>query len=124
MRRLLGCVSVFTVMFVLDQYILRDLEKKKILVFTPSRRVGGKRVVCYDDRFIVKLAHESDGIVVSNDTYRDLQNERPEWKKFIEERLLMYSFVNDKYVPVLPLLLQEVRVSRLSCFNEAIASVA
>ncbi|NWS06430.1 ZC12A Endoribonuclease, partial [Motacilla alba] len=80
-----------------DQYILRDLEKKKILVFTPSRRVGGKRVVCYDDRFIVKLAHESDGIVVSNDTYRDLQNERPEWKKFIEERLLMYSFVNDKY---------------------------
>ncbi|RMB91263.1 hypothetical protein DUI87_32401 [Hirundo rustica rustica] len=82
-----------------DQYILRDLEKKKILVFTPSRRVGGKRVVCYDDRFIVKLAHESDGVVVSNDTYRDLQNERPEWKKFIEERLLMYSFVNDKFMP-------------------------
>lgn len=98
------CVSVFTVVFVLDQYILRDLEKKKILVFTPSRRVGGKRIVCYDDRFIVKLAHESDGIVVSNDTYRDLQNERPDWKKFIEERLLMYSFVNDKYVPNLPLL--------------------
>ncbi|KFP69687.1 Ribonuclease ZC3H12A, partial [Acanthisitta chloris] len=82
-----------------DQHILRDLEKKKILVFTPSRRVGGKRVVCYDDRFIVKLAHESDGVVVSNDTYRDLQNERPEWKKFIEERLLMYSFVNDKFMP-------------------------
>ncbi|NXR67245.1 ZC12A Ribonuclease, partial [Rhadina sibilatrix] len=82
-----------------DQHILRELEKKKILVFTPSRRVGGKRVVCYDDRFIVKLAHESDGVVVSNDTYRDLQSERPEWKKFIEERLLMYSFVNDKFMP-------------------------
>ncbi|XP_019368094.1 PREDICTED: endoribonuclease ZC3H12A [Gavialis gangeticus] len=86
-------------MLITDQHILRDLEKKKILVFTPSRRVGGKRVVCYDDRFIVKLAFESDGIVVSNDTYRDLQNERPEWKKFIEERLLMYSFVNDKFMP-------------------------
>ncbi|KAL8220384.1 UNVERIFIED_CONTAM: hypothetical protein K2H54_044935 [Gekko kuhli] len=82
-----------------DQHILHDLEKKKILVFTPSRRVGGKRVVCYDDRFIVKLAYESDGIIVSNDTYRDLQTERPEWKKFIEERLLMYSFVNDKFMP-------------------------
>ncbi|XP_048357863.1 endoribonuclease ZC3H12A [Sphaerodactylus townsendi] len=82
-----------------DQHILRDLEKKKILVFTPSRRVGGKRVVCYDDRFIVKLAYESDGIIVSNDTYRDLQMERPEWKKFIEERLLMYSFVSDKFMP-------------------------
>lgn len=74
-----------------------ELEKRKIVVFTPSRRVGGKRVVCYDDRFIVKLAYESDGVIVSNDTYRDLQGERPEWKKCIEERLLMYSFVNDKY---------------------------
>uniref|UniRef100_A0A8D2KZM7 Zinc finger CCCH-type containing 12A n=1 Tax=Varanus komodoensis TaxID=61221 RepID=A0A8D2KZM7_VARKO len=82
-----------------DQHILRELEKKKILVFTPSRRVGGKRLVCYDDRFIVKLAYESDGIVVSNDVYRDLQTEKPEWKKFVEERLLMYSFVNDKFMP-------------------------
>ncbi|KAM9724148.1 endoribonuclease ZC3H12A [Menidia menidia] len=82
-----------------DQHILLELEKQKIVVFTPSRRVGGKRVVCYDDRFIVKLAHESDGVIVSNDTYRDLQGERPEWKKCIEERLLMYSFVNDKFMP-------------------------
>ncbi|XP_029556701.1 probable ribonuclease ZC3H12B [Salmo trutta] len=82
-----------------DQDILRKLEKEKILVFTPSRRVQGRRVVCYDDRFIVKLACDSDGIIVSNDNYRDLQNEKPEWKKFIEERLLMYSFVNDKFMP-------------------------
>ncbi|KAK6327916.1 hypothetical protein J4Q44_G00035620 [Coregonus suidteri] len=82
-----------------EQHILRELERKKIVVFTPSRRVAGKRVVCYDDRFIVKLAHESDGIIVSNDTYRDLQGERQEWKRFIEERLLMYSFVNDKFMP-------------------------
>ncbi|KAL7887265.1 hypothetical protein AOLI_G00049860 [Acnodon oligacanthus] len=82
-----------------DQHILGELERKKIVVFTPSRRVGGKRVVCYDDRFIVKLAHEVDGIIVSNDTYRDLQSERPEWKRCIEERLLMYSFVNDKFMP-------------------------
>ncbi|XP_077473963.1 putative ribonuclease ZC3H12C [Stigmatopora argus] len=82
-----------------DQDILRQLEKDKILVFTPSRRVQGRRVVCYDDRFIVKLAYESDGIIVSNDNYRDLANEKPEWKRFIDERLLMYSFVNDKFMP-------------------------
>ncbi|KAK0153193.1 putative ribonuclease ZC3H12B [Merluccius polli] len=70
-----------------DQEILRRLEKEKMLVFTPSRRVQGRRVVCYDDRFIVKLAYDSDGIIVSNDNYRDLQNEKPEWKTFIEERL-------------------------------------
>uniref|UniRef100_A0AAZ3QS06 Uncharacterized protein n=1 Tax=Oncorhynchus tshawytscha TaxID=74940 RepID=A0AAZ3QS06_ONCTS len=82
-----------------DQDILRRLEKDKILVFTPSRRVQGRRVVCYDDRFIVKLAYESDGIIVSNDNYRDLASEKPEWKKLIDERLLMYSFVNDKFMP-------------------------
>ena len=79
-----------------DQHILEELESRRILVFTPSRRVQGRRVVCYDDRFIVKLAYESDGVIVSNDNYRDLANEKPEWKKFIDERLLMYSFVNDK----------------------------
>ncbi|XP_077455837.1 endoribonuclease ZC3H12A isoform X2 [Stigmatopora argus] len=82
-----------------DQYILTELEKQKVIVFTPSRRVSGKLVVCYDDRFIVKLAYETDGVIVSNDTYRDLQGERAEWKKCIEERLLMYSFVNDKFMP-------------------------
>lgn len=82
-----------------DQHILRELEKKKILVFTPSRRVAGKRVVCNDDCFIVKHAFESDGVVVSNDLYRDLQGEKPEWKRFIEQRLLMFSFVNNKFMP-------------------------
>uniref|UniRef100_A0A3Q4HA11 Zinc finger CCCH-type containing 12A n=1 Tax=Neolamprologus brichardi TaxID=32507 RepID=A0A3Q4HA11_NEOBR len=82
-----------------DQQILRELERKRILVFTPSRRYAGKRVVCNDDCYIVKHAFESDGIIVSNDMYRDLQGEKPEWKRFIEERLLMYSFVNNKFMP-------------------------
>ncbi|XP_023250046.1 probable ribonuclease ZC3H12D isoform X2 [Seriola lalandi dorsalis] len=82
-----------------DQHILHQLERRKILVYTPSRCVNGKRVVCYDDRYIVKLACDSDGIIVSNDNYRDLQTENPQWKKFIEDRLLMYSFANDKFMP-------------------------
>lgn len=81
-----------------DQDILTDLEKEKVLVFTPARRIGGKRVVCYDDRYILKLAAEVGGIVVSNDNYRDLLNENLEYRKVVEERLLMYSFVNDRYV--------------------------
>ncbi|PWA27458.1 probable ribonuclease ZC3H12D [Gambusia affinis] len=82
-----------------DQHILHELERRKILVYTPSRCVNGKRVVCYDDRYIIKLAVEYDGIIVSNDNYRDLQTENPQWKKFIEERLLMYTFANDKFMP-------------------------
>ncbi|XP_051908029.1 ribonuclease ZC3H12A-like [Hippocampus zosterae] len=82
-----------------DQHILHELERRKILVYTPSRCVNGKRVVCYDDRYIVRLAYDIDGIIVSNDNYRDLQMENPQWKKFIEERLLMYTFANDKFMP-------------------------
>ncbi|XP_074844810.1 putative ribonuclease ZC3H12D [Carettochelys insculpta] len=82
-----------------DQHILDELAKQTILVYTPSRKVKGRRVVCYDDRYIIKVAREKDGVIVSNDNYRDLQNENPEWKWFIEQRLLMYSFVSDKFMP-------------------------
>ncbi|KAM6126854.1 putative ribonuclease ZC3H12D [Pterocles gutturalis] len=82
-----------------DQHILEELEKQSILVYTPSRKVKGKRVICYDDRYIVKVAYEKDGVIVSNDHYRDLQNENPEWKWFIEQRLLMYSFVSNRFMP-------------------------
>lgn len=82
----------------LEQHVLAELERQAVLVYTPSRKVQGKRVVCYDDRYIVKVAFEQDGVIVSNDNYRDLQRENPEWKRFIEQRLLMFSFVNDRWV--------------------------
>ncbi|KAF2883320.1 hypothetical protein ILUMI_22822 [Ignelater luminosus] len=56
-------------------------------------------MVCYDDRYIIKLAAEVDGIVVSNDNYRDLVQESAEFRKVVEERILMYSFVNDRFMP-------------------------
>ncbi|XP_067010974.2 probable ribonuclease ZC3H12D isoform X2 [Anabrus simplex] len=84
---------------VTDQEILTELERDRCLVFTPSRLVGGKRMVCYDDRYILKLAAEMDGIVVSNDNYRDLVQESPEFRRVVEERILMYSFVNDRFMP-------------------------
>ncbi|XP_014468002.1 PREDICTED: probable ribonuclease ZC3H12D isoform X3 [Dinoponera quadriceps] len=84
---------------VADQEILGELERDRLLVFTPSRLVGGKRMVCYDDRYILRLAAEVDGIVVSNDNYRDLAQENPEFRRVVEERILMYSFVNDRFMP-------------------------
>jgi len=68
-----------------------------MLVFTPSREIGGKRMVCYDDRYILRLASELDGVVVSNDNYRDLANESPAFRSVVQNNILMYSFVNDRY---------------------------
>nr|XP_013189785.1 unnamed protein product [Amyelois transitella] len=84
---------------VADRDALERLERDRVLVYTPSRLVGGKRLVCYDDRYILRLAADTDGIVVSNDNYRDLAAENPEFRKVVEERLLMYSFVNDRFMP-------------------------
>ncbi|XP_013179922.1 PREDICTED: probable ribonuclease ZC3H12D isoform X1 [Papilio xuthus] len=84
---------------VADRDALDRLERERVLVYTPSRHLGGKRLICYDDRYILRLAAETDGIVVSNDNYRDLAAERPYFRKVIEERLLMFSFVNDRFMP-------------------------
>uniref|UniRef100_A0A8D9B3E6 Probable ribonuclease ZC3H12C n=1 Tax=Cacopsylla melanoneura TaxID=428564 RepID=A0A8D9B3E6_9HEMI len=82
-----------------NQEVLSELEKDRILVYTPSRLIGGKRLVCYDDRFILRLAADTDGVVVSNDNYRDLCLESPDFRKVVEDRILMYSFVNDRFMP-------------------------
>ncbi|XP_045191756.2 NEDD4-binding protein 1-like [Mercenaria mercenaria] len=84
---------------ILDQNILSELKEEDVLVFTPSRRIGRKLVVAYDDRFVLELAEAEDGIIVSNDQYRDLMTEKAGWRKLIEERLLMYSFVRDRFMP-------------------------
>ncbi|CAH2043926.1 unnamed protein product, partial [Iphiclides podalirius] len=84
---------------VADRDALDRLERERVLVYTPSRLLGGKRLICYDDRYILRLAAETDGIVVSNDNYRDLAAESPEFRKVVEGRLLMFSFVNDRFMP-------------------------
>ena len=82
-----------------DQHILLELEKNGYLFFTPSRQARGKRIVCHDDRYILNLAADNGGVVVSNDNYRELIMDKPEYRKVIEERILMYSFVNDRFMP-------------------------
>ncbi|XP_067650737.1 NEDD4-binding protein 1-like [Haliotis asinina] len=82
-----------------DQDILLKLEESEHLVFTPSRKIQGKLVASYDDRFILGLAEKEDSVILSNDQYRDLMKEKSSWKKIIEERLLMYRFVGDHFMP-------------------------
>ena len=70
-------------------------------MWTHSRQSGNGRIIkCYDDRnIIIRRAAETDGVIVSNDNFRDLKAESHEWKKVIEQRLLMYTFVDDKFMP-------------------------
>ena len=86
-----------------DQHILIELEREGLLSFTPSRQVLGKRIVSHDDRYILNLAAETGAVVVSNDNFRELINEKPEFKKVIEEKVLMYSFVKERFVDPTPI---------------------
>ena len=81
--------------YITDREILLDLEQKGHLVFTPSRRTDRKRILPYDDRFIVRLAVETNGIILSNDYFRDLLKENEEYRDTIENRVLPYSFVEN-----------------------------
>ncbi|PNF31570.1 hypothetical protein B7P43_G00760 [Cryptotermes secundus] len=79
----------------LDTHILDRLEKQGLVSFTPSRKVGDRLVIPYDDRYIVQYAAECGGVIVSTDNYRDLLRENPAWRETIETRLLMFTWVGD-----------------------------
>ena len=63
--------------------------------FTPSRTVDGAHINSYDDTFILDYAAQHGAIVVTRDQYRDLINEKPEWREVIEKRILMQTFIGD-----------------------------
>ena len=78
-----------------DQKLLERLEDEQRVSFTPSRTVDGAHINSYDDTFILDYAAQHGAIVVTRDQYRDLINEKPEWREVIEKRILMQTFVGD-----------------------------
>ncbi|XP_004609486.1 protein KHNYN [Sorex araneus] len=81
-----------------EGHFLQKLYSLSLLSLTPSRVVEGKRISSYDDRFMVKLAEETDGIIVSNDQFRDLAEESDKWMAIIRERLLPFTFVGNLFM--------------------------
>lgn len=75
--------------------LLEKLYEEGIVVFTPSRRIGRRWITPYDDRYILEYATVSEGIIISSDQFRDLYQEKPEWRDTIENRLLAPTFVGD-----------------------------
>uniref|UniRef100_T1J510 RNase NYN domain-containing protein n=1 Tax=Strigamia maritima TaxID=126957 RepID=T1J510_STRMM len=79
--------------------ILERLSKgQQYVVFTPTRTVRNKLIYPYDDRFILDYACQTGAIVVSNDNFRDLLNEKIDFRITVENRLLMYTFVDDCFL--------------------------
>ncbi|XP_078044766.1 uncharacterized protein LOC144474105 isoform X2 [Augochlora pura] len=75
--------------------LLEKWYTEGIVVFTPSRCIGGKWITPYDDRYIIEYATMCNGIVISSDQFRDLYKEKPEWRDTIVNRLLAPTFVDN-----------------------------
>ncbi|CAF0831355.1 unnamed protein product [Adineta ricciae] len=74
------------------------LINSRYIAFTPSRYNNGQRLTNYDDRFILQYAADNDGIVVSNDNFRDLQREKA-FQFVINNRILPFATINDTFMP-------------------------
>ncbi len=62
----------------LNGEILDELEENGFITYVPSKS--------YDDRFILKAAEFHDGVIVSNDQYRDLQKENTVWRDLVNKK--------------------------------------
>ncbi|XP_051154693.1 probable ribonuclease ZC3H12C [Leptopilina boulardi] len=78
-----------------NRNLLEDLNRQGYVVFTPSRKAGSKVITPYDDRYILEYATKCNGIIISNDQFKDLYQEKPEWRETIENQILPPTFVGD-----------------------------
>ncbi|KAF4071455.1 hypothetical protein AMELA_G00273460 [Ameiurus melas] len=81
-----------------EQHFMAQLQDLRLLSFTPSREFKGQRINSYDDRFMLQLARQTDGVIVTNDNMRDLVDESVGWKEIIKRRLLQYVFAGDLFM--------------------------
>ncbi|XP_026852488.2 protein KHNYN [Electrophorus electricus] len=81
-----------------EQHFMTELQDLGLLSFTPSREVLKQRINCYDDRFMLQLAQQTDGVIVTNDNMRDLVDESASWREIIKKRLLQYVFAGDLFM--------------------------
>lgn len=81
-----------------DVAIIEFLEKINILVTSHARHAGNKLIRGDDDLYILQVAHEIDGIVLSNDQYRQYWDTQPIYREIIEKRLIQPLFVHNKLI--------------------------
>ncbi|XP_062994045.1 NEDD4-binding protein 1-like [Elgaria multicarinata webbii] len=81
-----------------ERHFLIELQDLSILSVTPSRRIDGKGIVPYDDRVMLQLAEQTNGVIVTNDQFRDLAKESKKWIRLIKESLLQYIFVGNIFM--------------------------
>ena len=71
-----------------ERKLQRQMEDQDIIKYTPGRRIEGRFKQSYDDIFIVQMAADEEGVIVSNDQFRDLIDTSDAFRDTINNRLL------------------------------------
>ncbi|KAM6202545.1 protein NYNRIN [Rhynchocyon petersi] len=79
-----------------ETHFLTKLHSVKMLSITPSQLENGKKITTYDYRFMVKLAEETDGIIVTNEQIHILMNNSK--KLMVKDRLLPFTFAGNLFM--------------------------
>ena len=82
-----------------EQLALQSLEDRGVLYYSPTKRMGNRHIKCDDDSTILQFALQKEAIVVSNDSFKRFVS-HSEYKQIIAERILMYTFIEDAFLPV------------------------
>jgi hypothetical protein len=80
---------------------LLELEAKGQMFYSPAKRVGNRNIVTDEKLSTLMLAKKKSGIILSNDDFKKyLTSHYKEYKEVIEEKVLMYTLVEDMFLPV------------------------
>lgn len=60
-----------------DPIKLEELVKADRVILTPCKNLRGQHTTSYDDQMILDMAVQTDGAVISNDSYNDLVDKNP-----------------------------------------------
>lgn len=94
-----------------DQRLLEELYKKGDILLAPSKNLPGQKSSSYDDRLIISVAEKFDGVIISNDNFRDLMEENDCRFTFISHRIFYLQFISGSFLPVAWKKIIETRVA-------------
>uniref|UniRef100_A0A182WIL0 RNase NYN domain-containing protein n=1 Tax=Anopheles minimus TaxID=112268 RepID=A0A182WIL0_9DIPT len=78
-----------------DYVLLEKMLRGGDITLAPCKNLPGQYSSTYDDRLILSVAEQFDGVIISNDNFRDLLEISPAWRRIIETRVIGYTWVKD-----------------------------
>lgn len=78
-----------------DYVLLDKLARDGDVTLAPCKNLPGQFSSSYDDRLILSVAEQFDGVIISNDNFRDLLEFSSAWRRIIETRVIGYTWVKD-----------------------------